>query len=154
LFSAAQRSAEGKAMGFDSIDRLVVEQKQVAGKTMTRADVSFSAERTGAAAWLAPPSPMGGLEFVSPQAYGIASMVTKDASTILDEISSQLVPNASALDRFQRETGVDVRRDLAETLGGEFLLALDGPLLPTPSWKMVAEVYDSARLQNTIERLI
>jgi hypothetical protein len=31
---------------------------------------------------------------------------------------------------------------------------MDGPLLPAPSWKLVAEVYDSARLQNTIERLV
>jgi hypothetical protein len=34
------------------------------------------------------------------------------------------------------------------------LLAMDGPFLPTPSWKAVAEVYNSARLQNTIERLL
>jgi hypothetical protein len=54
----------------------------------------------------------------------------------------------------QLETGVDVRRDLAEPLGSEFLVALDGPFLPAPSWKAIAEVYDSARLQNTISWLV
>jgi hypothetical protein len=31
---------------------------------------------------------------------------------------------------------------------------MDGPFLPTPSWKAIGEVYNSARLQNTIERLV
>jgi hypothetical protein len=31
---------------------------------------------------------------------------------------------------------------------------MDGPFLPSPSWKLVTEVYDAARLQNTIERLV
>ena len=33
-------------------------------------------------------------------------------------------------------------------------MAIDGPLVPTPSWKLIAEVYDSAILQNTIERMV
>src|SRR4030095_17148761 len=100
---------------------------------------------------------MGQLEFVSPQAYGIASAVTKDAAAILDEIftfSGDFRDGIGEVEKFQREIGIDVRRDLAEPLGGEFLLAMDGPFLPTPSWKVVAEVYNSARLQNTIERIV
>jgi hypothetical protein len=31
---------------------------------------------------------------------------------------------------------------------------VDGPLLPTPSWKMVAEVYDTARLQQTFQKAV
>jgi hypothetical protein len=97
---------------------------------------------------------MGALEFVSPQAYGIAAGVTRDASAIVDEILRFSVPSRAELDRFQRETGIDIQRDLAEPLGGEFLVAMDGPFLPTPSWKLVAEVYNTAKLQNTIERAV
>ncbi len=158
LLSAAQRSEQAQAMGLTTVDRLVLEQKQVAGKTMTQAQLNFTGERSGAAAWLASPAPMGALEFVSPQAYGLASIVTKDAATILDELMSFTGgPGQGAhreLEAFQRDLGVDARRDLAEPLGGEFLLAMDGPFLPTPSWKLIAEVYDSARLQNTIEHLV
>jgi hypothetical protein len=157
LFSDAQRSAEARAIGLTSLDRLVLEQKQTAGKTMTRAAVNFSGERVGVAAWLASPAPMGALEFVSPQAYGLGSVVTKDARTILNEILSfggNFQKGAGELEKFERDTGIDVHRDLAEPLGGEFLFAMDGPFLPMPSWKIVAEVYDSARLQNTIERLV
>ena len=66
---------------------------------------------------------MGALEFVSPQAYGLASAVTKDALGILDEI---LVFGGDHLQEFQSQTGVDARRDLAEPLGGEFVIAMDG----------------------------
>jgi ferric-dicitrate binding protein FerR (iron transport regulator) len=157
LFSDAQRSAEAHALGLTRIDRLVIEQKQVDGKTMTRADLSFNSTRSGVAAWLAPPAPMGALEFVSPQAHGLVSAVTKDALTIVNQVLSfqgEFRTATSALRNLQRDTGIDLQRDFAEPLGSEFLLALDGPLLPTPSWKMVIEVYDSARLQNTIEQLM
>ena len=157
LVSDAQRSEEARAIGLTGVDRLVFEQKQVAGKAVTQAQLTFNGERSGVAAWLAPPAPMGALEFVSPQAYGIASAVTKDAAAILDEILSfggDFRHDIGEVENFQREPGVDIRRDLAEPLGGEFLFAMDGPFLPTPSWKVVAEVYDSARLQNTIERLV
>jgi FecR protein/Putative zinc-finger len=157
LFSGVQQSDPARFTGLSGVDRLVVEQKQVAGKTVSEALLSFSGQRAGVAAWLAAPGPMGALEFVSPQAYGIASAVTKDAATILDEALTFLAGSEAArsnLDKFQSESGIDIRRDLAEPLGGEFLLAMDGPFLPTPSWKVVAEVYDSARLQSTIERLV
>ncbi len=45
-------------------------------------------------------------------------------------------------------------QDLADTLGGEVTFALDGPILPTPSWKIVAEVHDPGRLQSTIQQLV
>jgi hypothetical protein len=48
---------------------------------------------------------------------------------------------------------INFRADLAATLGGDFLLALDGPVLPTPSWKAVIEVNDSQQLEQTLEKL-
>jgi FecR protein/Protein of unknown function (DUF3352)/Putative zinc-finger len=155
LFSEAQRSREAQFVGLTSTDRLVVEQKEVDGKTMTTAQLNFNGERVGAASWLAQAAPMGALEFVSPQAYGIASVLTKDAATIIQDVMSFGVPNGLAeIQKFESATGIDFQRDLAEPLGGEFLFAMDGPFLPTPSWKAIAEVYDSARLQNTIERIV
>ena len=157
LFSEAQRSREAEFVGLSTTDRFVLEQKDVGGKTMTTAQLSFSGERAGAASWLAPAAPMGALEFVSPQAYAVASVVTKDAAIIIQDVMrfGVLFPNGwSELQKFELATGIDIRRDLAEPLGGEFLFAMDGPFLPTPSWKAIAEVYDSARLQNTIERLV
>jgi hypothetical protein len=58
------------------------------------------------------------------------------------------------LDRLESALSLGLREDVAATLGGEFALALDGPLLPTPAWKVVVEVYDPARLQASLERLV
>jgi len=157
LFEGEQNSFEGRALSLSSIDRLVVEQKHEAGKTMTSAQLNFNGDRKGPAAWLAPAAPMGALEFVSPQAYGLASAVTKDASVIFDELLGLIAGSGrdqQELTNLQNAIGVDIRRDLVEPLGGEILFAMDGPFLPTPSWKVIVEVYDSARLQNTIERLV
>ena len=55
---------------------------------------------------------------------------------------------------YQAEHRVDIRRDLIATLGNELLIAIDGPILPTPGWRIVAEVNDAARLQNTIEWIV
>jgi len=60
---------------------------------------------------------------------------------------------AQNLAEFQSTTGVDIRQDLAQPLGGEFAFAIDGPMLPVPSWKLVLEVNDPARLQQSIEKL-
>jgi hypothetical protein len=36
----------------------------------------------------------------------------------------------------------------------EFAFAIDGPILPTPSWKLVFEVNDPQHLQQTLERVV
>ena len=48
---------------------------------------------------------------------------------------------------------IDIRDDLAANLGGEFLISLDGPVLPTPSWKAVIEVRNPDQLEQTLERI-
>ena len=106
------------------------------------------------AAWLAPPSPMGALEFISPNAYGVAAVVTKDPSLMLDDVFALIQGDPQALKNFenyQTDHRVDIRRDLVAPLGNELLVAVDGPVLPTPSWRIVIEVNDAARLQSTIE---
>jgi hypothetical protein len=91
---------------------------------------------------------------VSPNAYGAAAVVTKDPALILDDLFAMLAnePNAFRdIQQFQQEHNIDLRYDLAAPLGNEFLIAVDGPILPTPSWKLVVEVNDAARLQNSLQ---
>src|SRR5207244_276659 len=110
--------------------------------------------RRGMASWLAQPSPMGALEFISPGAYGVAAIVTKDPSSMFDDIFGFISGDGRAsqdLENYQAEHHVDIRRDLVAPLGNELLFAVDGPILPTPSWRIVIEVNDAARLQNSIE---
>lgn len=142
--------------GLGSVEYLVVERSQDEERAHTAADLSFAGEREGMAAWLAEPAAMESLEFVSPTATFASGAVHKDPVLILDEVFEMALQDEEALDEFERvqsELGIRFRDDLAAALGGEVSVALDGPFLPTPSWKVILEVYDERRLQSTIETL-
>jgi hypothetical protein len=144
-------------LGFDNVRQLVLEQKTGLGSAASRVTLGFNQDRHGMAAWLGSPAPMGALDFVSPDAYGFSSWVVKDPELILDDIF-KLVQNepeaADHLREMEQKHGIDLRRDLAEPLGNEVLVAIDGPILPTPSWKVVIEVNDMPRLENAIQAAV
>jgi len=62
--------------------------------------------------------------------------------------------SSASTSRIPERNRAEHSNDFAKPLGGEFAFAVDGPLLPTPSWKMVFEVYDPAHLQQTLERVV
>jgi len=100
---------------------------------------------------------MGALDFVSTDAYGFSAWLTKDPDLIFDDLLSFTQADGQLADRlraFEETNRIDLRRDLAEPLGNEVLLALDGPILPKPSWKVVFEVNDAPRLENTIQFVV
>jgi hypothetical protein len=144
--------------GLADMRYLIMESKDMGGKTENRLTLSFSQDRRGIAAWLAPSSPMGTLDFVSPAAGFAVSFVVKNPRDIAQEIinfAQNDNPNSGeGLGEFESKTGVNLSDDLAGALGGEATFALDGPVLPTPSWKLALEVNDPVRLQEAIEKLV
>ena len=58
------------------------------------------------------------------------------------------------LEKIHQESGLRISPSLGEPLGGDITFAVDGPLLPLPSWKIVAEVYSPDKMQWTIDQLI
>jgi hypothetical protein len=60
---------------------------------------------------------------------------------------------ARSLDELEATLGFDLRRDAAAAFGGEIAFAVDGPLLPDPSWKLVLEVYDPSRAEFVLGQL-
>src|SRR5262249_41121103 len=144
--------------GFADVQYLVAERKDNGGKPLNHAELSFSGQRHGFASWLAAPAPLGGLDFVSRDAGAVVSFVTKNPSQMLDDVLSVAgIANPNSQSEYSREESelrISFHRDLADTLGGEATFALDGPILPTPSWKLIAEVYDPGRLQSTIQQLV
>lgn len=157
-----QREPDGdepalQQLGVDNVQQLVLEQKTGLGSASSRVALSFNQERRGIAAWLGAPSPMGAIDFVSPDAYGFSAWIVKDPALILDDIFgiAKNEPNATqGLQELSQKLGIELRRDLAEPLGNEVLVALDGPVLPTPSWKVVLEVNDLPRLENAIRNMV
>src|SRR5580658_1016108 len=144
--------------GIGDVRYLMMERREVEGKTQSRAALTFASERTGVASWLAAPASMGALEFISPNASMVNSVVMKNPKSIMEEVFQIIASGDSnfpaELAKFEAKTGVSVLDDITAPLGGEITVAFDGPLLPTPRWKAVVEVYDPATLQSTIGKLI
>ena len=154
-----QRHIEGlKQLGVLNLRHFVAEQKDVNGKTLSQAALTFNEPNRGIASWLAAPGPMGALEFISPNANVVAAFVVKDPAMLVDDFLGFLETVDPDMKRqlqgIQESQGLDIRNDFAAPLGGEFAFAIDGPILPTPSWKVVMEVYDQAKLQSAFERAI
>ena len=144
-------------LGFADADTLLV-TRTVTGETSTsRAVLGFGHERRGVASWLAEPAPMGSLDFISPNAAFAAAVVVKEPAAIADELFAALRAGEPEFDvklaNVQQELGIDLRNDLAASLGGELAIAVDGPLLPKPAIEVIAEVYDAGRLQAALQRL-
>lgn len=155
---AAKTEAALDKLGILSVKYFVLDQKDSNGKTHTQASLSFNDAQRGIPSWLAAPGPMGSLDYISPDANVVAGFVVKNPVTLVDDLLGVLEsvdPNLrKTLDTVQANHGLNIRNDIAAPLGGEFAFAIDGPILPTPSWKMVFEVNDPAHLQLTLERLV
>ena len=142
--------------GIAGVRYLIAEHRESNGTPENHLNLQFSGGRQRLASWLGAPAPVGSLDFVSPNAALAVAGVSKDPTSIVDDVIAMMSTDKNGAEEFnkaQSELGIDIRNDLAGNLGGEFLFALDGPVLPTPSWKAVIEVRDSGRFETTLERL-
>jgi hypothetical protein len=155
----AERHVGGlKQLGITNLRHFVAEQKDVNGRTLTQAALTFSEANKGIASWLAAPGSMGALEFISPNANVVAAFVVKEPALLADDLfgfMETVDPDIrTRIQQVEEQQGFSIRNDFAAPLGGEFAFAIDGPLLPTPSWKVILEVYDQAKLQDTFQRAV
>jgi hypothetical protein len=147
----------GPSAGLSNVQYLVLERRDTGG-TETRATLSFVGEREGIASWLGSPGPIGSMGFVSPEASFAVALVMKNPRDIAAELisfASQGNPQfLEQVKNFESGSGMSLLDDVATPLGGDATFAVDGPLLPVPSWKFAVEVNDSGKLQNTVATLV
>jgi ferric-dicitrate binding protein FerR (iron transport regulator) len=159
---ASEESAAAAAavtqLGLNNLRYFIAEVKEKDGQSSNRALLTFNESPRGITSWLAAPGPMGALEFISPDATAVAAFVVERPISLVEDLLGALrtaQPQAwEDLQRLEAESGINLRDDFAAPLGGEFAFAIDGPLLPLPSWKTVIEVYDQARLQESFTRTV
>jgi hypothetical protein len=155
---ADQHQGMLEASGFANARYLIAQRKDYDGKASNTAELSFNGSRTGVASWLAAPNSIGALDFITPNAAAVAAFVSKNPAAMVDDLMQILARGnpdaANSWAKNEAELNLSIRNDLAASLGGDAALALDGPLLPTPSWKLIVEVYDPSRLQYSIGRLV
>jgi hypothetical protein len=158
IVSKSVPTAKGVPPGFDNMQYLMLERRDVSGDTENRATLSFTGQRQGVASWLGAPGPMGSLDFVTPEANFAVSAVLKTPLKIVQELINYATHNDSdapqKLGDLENQLGVRLADDIAAPIGGDATFAIDGPLVPIPSWKLIVEVYDANRLQQTIGTVV
>ncbi len=144
--------------GLDHVEDLVASRTQEGDRANVTATLSFDGQRSGMVSWLSEPGTNGTLDFFSPDASFVAAGVIEDPLTIYDEFLEFLAGLGGEMDgppaEIESELGMSIRTDFLEHLGGEYAAGIDGPVLPTPTWKAVASVYNAEGLQSSIETLI
>jgi hypothetical protein len=163
LLRAKHRSGNAvmEKSGLEEVRYVIAEHREKNGQPENHLNLQFSGTRQHVASWLAGPAPIGSLEFVTPNAAIAVAVLSKDPKSIADDLISMAGARdetsgdaeASLFHEAEEKMQINFRDDLAANLGGDFLVSLDGPVLPTPSWKAVIEVHDSQKLEQTLEQL-
>jgi hypothetical protein len=144
--------------GFAETKYLVWEHKSVAGQATSQMELSFTGPRRGVASWLAAPGPMRSLDFVSPKAVLVGSVLLKNPAQIFDEVkdlSSTSNPKAfETIAQMEDALKLSLKDDLLGRLGGEVTFEIDRLAPPDPVWKAILQLNDPDRLQATLSRLL
>lgn len=144
-----------ESTGLGGLEYLIAEHRESNGMPQNHLNVQFAGTRQRIASWLASPAPMASLDFVSPNASIAAGTLTKDPAAIADDLMQIATQNGKApnWNEIDSKLQISVRDDLLANLNGEFLFAFDGPVLPTPSWKIVIGINNPDALENALERM-
>ena len=130
-------------------ETLVAEGFVEGERTRLTVDVRFADAVPPALTWLDEPGPMGALDFFGPDADIAAAVVLGRP----DDLARPF--EGSPATRRLKDAGVhDVAVDLLGAVGGELAFGFDGPLLPSPSWRAVVEVYDQEAFQRSVENAV
>lgn len=151
-------SAElGAALGVRNMSYLFLEQRTDALGDDTTATLMFDGPRSGIASWIAQPGPIGSAAYVSSQAIVAAAASTRDPRGAFDQLMALLGPSsemAQELQKLEYETGISIGNDIADSLGTDFVIAIEQISVPIPGWIAAFEVLNPGALDEAMRRLV
>ena len=155
--------------GFSDMQYALWQYKQENEKSGSIGELTFTGPRRGAAAWLAPPGKMDGLDFISPQAAMVGGILLKNFAEIYADIQSlasvsnpqafaavtpmERMLNISLKTPMERMLNISLKDDLLALFSGEIVWELQGLPENKPEWKVIARVSDAGHLQATLQKL-
>ena len=153
-FAPGPGKVELGALGLENLRYVFFEQRSGSGQDENAATLSFAGPRRGLASWLAAPGTAASAEYVSSEAVAALALSVRDPRQTIEEIFSSITGIPADLARFEAETGVNVRTDIAGSLGTDFTLALERPSLPIPGWIAAIEVVHPTVLDGAVQRIV
>ncbi len=155
--TSLQKNPTFQRAGFSDMKYLVWQHKNVAGQAVSQTELTFTGPRRAVASWLAAPSRMGSLDFVSPKALMAVAIHLKNPSEIFDDLRGLTTvsnPNAfAAVDQMNEALKLSLRDDVLAHLDGEITLEMDGLIPPNPVWRVILKASDPAKLSEALRKL-
>ena len=144
-----------RMLSLSSMRFLFVEQRSGTAGDESEATLSFSGNREGMASWLAGAGSIGSAEYVSGGAIAASAASTRDPREAFDQLLSLGGSDfTSTIKEIEEETGIDVRDDIASSLGTDFVIAIEGMAVTEPLWVAVFEVLNPGALDAAVRRVV
>ncbi|MCZ6508831.1 MAG: hypothetical protein O7A04_12405, partial [Acidobacteria bacterium] len=147
----------GIALGVRNMNYLFLEQRTDALGDDTTATLMFGGPRSGIASWISEPGPIGSAEYVSSRAIVASAGSTQDPRRAFDQLMALLGPGsdlAQELQELEYETGISIGNDIADSLGTDFVIAIEQISIPIPGWIAAFEVLNPGALDEAMRRLV
>jgi hypothetical protein len=139
--------------GFLNAKYAVWEYADVTGRSPSHAELSFVGPRTGVASWLAAPAHLTGLDFASPDAAMVMSVLLKNPAEIFAEIKS-ITDSPNSKGSQQLASMEPVLMPILSQLTGNITLELDTFPPAAPVWKVILGARDVNALQQSLSPLL
>jgi type II secretory pathway pseudopilin PulG len=144
--------------GFADMKYVIWKNSKIGDQSVSQGELSFSAPRHGAAAWLGKPVPLNSLNFVSSKSLVAFTIVLADLPQIYDDLQQLSSPTKTdafaAIAGGEKALNLSLKQDLLAQLGGEITVAVDSLTPPQPAWRAIFQVKDAAHLQKTLDVLL
>lgn len=153
-----RHDADFQHSGFADVKYAIWDHKWSNGESVSQGELSFNAPRHGAAAWLANSAPLSNVDFVSPKAIVSLTISLANPSQIFEDVKA--MKNGSkndpfaALATFEKMLNLSLKDDLLKYLSGEVTFELDSFGSGDAAWRLVFEISDPSRLQQTLGKLL
>ena len=155
---ATSQSATFQHSGFEDLQYLMWDHKTVDGKPLSQMELSFGSPLHGVASWLAKPTFLGSLDFVSPKSILAGTLVLSSPAQIFEDAKQMATLSGSnsfaSVPTFEQTLNLRLKDDFLSLLGGEITLELDSINPPQPQWKAILAVKDAKHLQRTLSSLM